>query len=155
MSTVSVLDIRKAITRQLNKKFKYETYFDNVDVSGGSYFYVEMLPIKYNTIDDTYTNKIIQIDITLYLEPDENGKVNRRELYDSVDTLDRLFRPALAVNGRVITVLSAETTINDDILHYIFELNFVDCLSESEMDSLNYELMQNLGLRINRKGDED
>lgn len=147
-TNVSIFDIRQAITRQLNKKFKYETYFDNIDVSDGSYFYVEMLPIKLNTIDDVYTNKVIQVDIVLYLESDENGKVNRRELYDSIEILDRLFRPVLAVKDRYITVLSSETTIQDDILHYIFELNFVDCLNESEMDSLNYELMQTLGLQI-------
>ena len=100
--------------------------------------------IGFLTWDDIYTNKIIKIDIDYVLALDENKKIDRRKLQDSISKIDILFRPIFKVKDRTFTVLETSTTIVDEILHFSFELDFVDCLSDDEFDGIEYELMQNL-----------
>ena len=90
------------------------------------------------------TNKIIKIDIDYVLALDENKKIDRRKLQDSISKIDILFRPVFKVKDRAFTILETSTTIVDDILHFSFELNFVDCLSDEEFGGIKYELMKHL-----------
>lgn len=141
---ITLADIRKAITTALKCKFKnIKVFFDDVENSADDYFYIEFTP-KSKTIDDIYTNKIIKIDIDYVLALDENKKIDRRKLQDSIPEIDMLFRPIFRVKDRAFTVLETSTTIVDEILHFSFELDFVDCLSDDEFDGIKYELMQNL-----------
>ena len=80
----------------------------------------------------------------MYWHLDENKKIDRRKLQDSISKIDILFRPIFKVKDRTFTVLETSTTIVDEILHFSFELDFVDCLSDDEFDGIKYELMQNL-----------
>lgn len=75
---------------------------------------------------------------------DENKKIDRRKLQDSISKIDILFRPVFKVKDRAFTILETSTTIVDDILHFSFELNFVDCLSDEEFGGIKYELMKHL-----------
>lgn len=141
---ITLADIRKAITTALKSKFQnIKVFFDDVENSTDDYFYIEFIP-KSKTIDDIYTNKIIKIDIDYVLALDENKKIDRRKLQDSISKIDILFRPIFKVKDRTFTVLETSTTIVDEILHFSFELDFVDCLSDDEFDGIKYELMQNL-----------
>lgn len=141
---ITLADIRKAITTALKSKFQnIKVFFDDVENSADDYFYIEFTP-KSKTIDDIYTNKIIKIDIDYVLALDENKKIDRRKLQDSISKIDILFRPIFKVKDRTFTVLETSTTIVDEILHFSFELDFVDCLSDDEFDGIEYELMQNL-----------
>jgi hypothetical protein len=139
---ITLADIRKAITTALKSKFQnIKVFFDDVENSTDDYFYIEFTP-KSKTIDDIY--KIIKIDIDYVLALDENKKIDRRKLQDSISKIDILFRPIFKVKDRTFTVLETSTTIVDEILHFSFELDFVDCLSDDEFDGIKYELMQNL-----------
>ena len=136
---ITLADIRKAITTALKSKFQnIKVFFDDVENSTDDYFYIEFTP-KSKTIDD-----IIKIDIDYVLALDENKKIDRRKLQDSISKIDILFRPIFKVKDRTFTVLETSTTIVDEILHFSFELDFVDCLSDDEFDGIKYELMQNL-----------
>lgn len=144
---ITLADIRKAITTALKCKFKnIKVFFDDVENSADDYFYIEFTP-KSKTIDDIYTNKIIKIDIDYVLSLDENKKIDRRKLQDSIPEIDMLFRPIFRVKDRAFTVLETSTTIVDEILHFSFELDFVDCLNDDEFEGINYELMQNLEMK--------
>lgn len=144
---ITLADIRKAITTALKCKFKnIKVFFDDVENSTDDYFYIEFTP-KSKTIDDIYTNKIIKIDIDYVLTLDENKKIDRRKLQDSISKIDILFRPIFKVKDRTFTVLETSTTIVDEILHFSFELDFVDCLNDDEFEGINYELMQNLEMK--------
>lgn len=148
---ITLADIRKAITTALKSKFQnIKVFFDDVENSADDYFYIEFTP-KSKTIDDIYTNKIIKIDIDYVLALDENKKIDRRKLQDSISKIDILFRPIFKVKDRTFTVLETSTTIVDEILHFSFELDFVDCLSDDEFDGIKYELMQNLEMTWRNK----
>ena len=144
---ITLADIRKAITTALKSKFQnIQVFFDDVETSTDDYFYIEFTP-KSKTIDDIYTNKIIKIDIDYVLALDENKKIDRRKLQDSISKIDILFRPIFKVKDRTFTVLETSTTIVDEILHFSFELDFVDCLNDDKFEGINYELMQNLEMK--------
>lgn len=144
---ITLADIRKAITTALKSKFQnIKVFFDDVENSTDDYFYIEFTP-KSKTIDDIYTNKIIKIDIDYVLALDENKKIDRRKLQDSISKIDILFRPIFKVKDRTFTILETSTTIVDEILHFSFELDFVDCLNDDEFEGINYELMQNLEMK--------
>lgn len=148
---ITLADIRKAITTALKSKFQnIKVFFDDVENSTDDYFYIEFTP-KSKTIDDIYTNKIIKIDIDYVLALDENKKIDRRKLQDSISKIDILFRPIFKVKDRTFTVLETSTTIVDEILHFSFELDFVDCLNDDEFEGINYELMQNLEMTWRNK----
>ena len=148
---ITLADIRKAITTALKSKFQnIKVFFDDVENSTDDYFYIEFT-LKSKTIDDIYTNKIIKIDIDYVLALDENKKIDRRKLQDSISKIDILFRPIFKVKDRTFTVLETSTTIVDEILHFSFELDFVDCLSDDEFDGIKYELMQILEMTWRNK----
>lgn len=150
---ITLRSIKEALTASLKRKYpNYKVHFDNVEKqSKEPYFYVEMMP-TVTTVDDVYHDRLIQIDITFYIPYDQYGRVDRMLLYDMIGGLDLLIRPVFYVEDRAITILEAETTLVDDILHYIFTLDFRDAVTDDEAGRMQYELMQQLQLRIN---DED
>ena len=146
---LTLLDIKQAVTAKLKSKYPdYKVHFDNVEKKAAPYFYVEMRP-QAKTVDDFFTDRTIQIHIQLILKEDCCGRIKRSELYRAADEIDSLFRPVLQIQDRYITVLESEMTLHDDVLHYIFELSFTDGLAAEEINSIAYELMQELELNIN------
>lgn len=141
---ITLRTLKEAITTLLKTKYPdMKVHFDNVQKKDAPYFYVEMQPLA-DTVDDTYTDRTIQIDITAVLAEDEFGNIKRVELYDIADTLDAAIRPVLLVDDRAITVLHAEETIHDDVLHYIFNLDFTDAFEHKETYELMNEIILNL-----------
>ena len=104
-----------------------------------------------HTFDRIYFDRYLQIDIAFRPLEDSLGRIKRSELYEKADELEELIRPIFYVEDRAITVLKAEQTIVDEVLHYIFNLDFTDSFTPEE----EYELMQNLELdiEVNRKGE--
>lgn len=144
---IRLLDIKKELTGLLKSKFDYKVHFDNIEKSSEPYFYVEMMP-RHKTVDEILTDKSIQIDIMLVLLPDEYGRIKRSILYDTADTLDSLIRPVFHIKDRCITVLESQTRFVDEVLHYIFNLDFADCMTDKESSAIMYELMQTLHLNL-------
>lgn len=144
---IRLLDIKKELTALLKSKFNYKVHFDNVEKSSEPYFYVEMMP-RHKTVDEILTDKSIQIDIMLVFIPDEFGRIKRSILYDTADTLDSLIRPVFHIEDRYITVLESQTRFVDEVLHYIFNLKFADCMTDEESSAIMYDLMQTLELNL-------
>lgn len=141
---ITLRTLKEAITTLLKTKYpNMKVHFDNAQKSNAPYFYVEMQPLA-DTIDDIYTARTIQIDITAVLSEDKYGNIKRVELYDIADILDAMIRPVLRVDDRAITVLHAEETIHDDVLHYIFNLDFTDAFEHEATYELMNELILNL-----------
>lgn len=145
MAMISLRSIKKAFTALLKQNYpKYAVHFDNVEKRDAPYFYVEMQPL-IRTVDRVYSERTIQVNITFVPEEDRYGRVDRAVLYDIADTLDALVRPVFYVEDRAITILDAETTIHDEVLHYIFNLEFADY---REANRLTEDLMEELQLTM-------
>ena len=145
---MTLREIKAAIVAVFNQNFKdYQVHFDNVEKSDAPYFYVEFMPTA-TTVDDLFSDRLIQVDITYIHPKDAMGRVSRTAVFEVADALDKVFRPVLAVKDRHITILDAEMTIVDDILHYIFNLDFRDNFDDAA--GIQYELAQHLELEINK-----
>ena len=147
---ITYRSLKARLTATLKETFPgYKVHFDNVEKSDAPYFYVEMTPLKNKTFDGDgiYHDRAIDIDIQLILPEDRHGRVDRIVLYDDSLELDKAIRPVLQIEDRFITIDEADIKVHDDILHYMFTLAFTD----AEMDQLEYELMQELTLNINKE----
>ena len=150
--------IQKAILAKLKEYYPdYKVYFDNVEKSRSPYFYVDMF-VRTGIGDDTYFDKIVQVDIAFVPMPDKNNRINRAELYVMSDSLERIFRPVLRVEDRYITINDVEHTFIDEILHFIFNLEFTDAFTDEEVGIVQGEIMEELKLTVNHldlKEEED
>lgn len=147
---ITYRSLKARLTAILKETFPgYKVHFDNVEKSDAPYFYVEMTPLKNKTFDGDgiYHDRAIDIDIQLILPEDRHGRVDRIVLYDDSLELDKAIRPVLQIEDRFITIDEADIKVHDDILHYMFTLAFTD----AEMDQMEYELMQELTLNINKE----
>lgn len=147
---ITYRSLKARLTAILKETFPgYKVHFDNVEKSDAPYFYVEMTPLKNKTFDGDgiYHDRAIDIDIQLILPEDRHGRVDRIVLYDDSLELDKAIRPVLQIEDRFITIDEADIKVHDDILHYMFTLAFTD----AEMDQVEYELMQELTLNINKE----
>ncbi|MGE1061805.1 hypothetical protein NXG27_04075 [Megasphaera paucivorans] len=148
---IMLRSIKKAITIALKTKYPtYKVYFDNVEKSDTPYFYVEMRPTA-KTWDTVISDRSVQIDIQFIPPLDTYGRADRSLLYDVADSMEELFRPVFQIEDRCITVLEAEITFFDEILHYIFNLDFADAFTKEEIGGIQYELMQQFGFELNGK----
>lgn len=145
---ITLREIKAAIVNVLKTKYpECRVHFDNVEKSDAPYFYVEFMPTA-TTVDDLFSDRLIQVDITYIHPKDAMGRVSRTAVFEVADALDKVFRPVLAVKDRHITILDAEMTLVDDILHYIFNLDFRDNFEDAA--GIQYELAQHLELEINK-----
>lgn len=98
------------------------------------------------SLDNIYYDRLVQVDIAFVPLRDSKGRLNYTEFYNMIDSLDVLIRPIFYVQNRAITVLNTEHTIVDDVLHFIFTLDFTDAWTDEEKPTPDYELMGTLEL---------
>lgn len=148
---ISLLDIREALAALLKSAYPdWKVHFDNVERPHAPYFYVE-LDQRTRSVDDVCSERSIAVVISAVLPLNRAGRVSRRELFEIADRLDSIIRPVFRVRNRVITVLDGRSTIVDDILHYYFDLNFVDAVEVApvdKMEDLEFDLTMK-GMKIN------
>lgn len=146
---IRLRDIQRAIVDLLKSKYPtYKVYFDNVEKSNAPYFYVEMF-VRSGVGDYIYFDRIVQCDIAFRSIEDKHKRVNRAELYDMSDDLERMFRPILQVGDRYITINGFEHTIIDEVLHFIFNLEFTDAFTDEEVGFVRGELVESLAFTLN------
>lgn len=155
---LNLRQMQKAIVANLKEYYPdYKVYFDNVEKSRSPYFYVDIF-VRTGIGDDTYFDKIVQVDIAFVPMSDRNNRINRAELYVMSDSLERIFRPVLRVEDRYITINDIEHTFIDEILHFIFNLEFTDAFTDEEVGIVQGEIMEELKLTVNHldlKEEED
>ena len=141
--------IQKALVELLKSKYpNYEVYFDNIEKSNAPYFYIEMF-VRSGVGDYTYFDRTVQVDITFRPIEDKYGRIKRSELYEMSDSLECLFRPVLKVDDRYITINDFEHTFIDEVLHFIFNLEFEDAFTDEEVGFIRNEVAQTLTFSLN------
>lgn len=141
--------IQKALVELLKSKYpNYKVYFDNIEKSNAPYFYVEMF-VRSGVGDYTYFDRTVQVDVTFRPIEDKYGRIKRSELYEMSDSLECLFRPVLKVDDRYITINDFEHTFIDEVLHFIFNLEFEDAFTDEEVGFIRNEVAQTLTFSLN------
>lgn len=141
--------IQKALVDLLKNKYpNYKVYFDNVEKSNAPYFYIEMF--VHNGVGDyNYFERTVQVDITFRAIEDKNNRIKRADLYEMSDSLECIFRPVLKVDDRYITINDFEHTFIDEVLHFIFNLEFNDAFTDEEVNLVRRELVNTLSFSLN------
>lgn len=141
--------IQKALVELLKSKYpNYKVYFDNIEKSNAPYFYIEMF-VRSGVGGYTYFDRTVQVDITFRPIEDKYGRIKRSELYEMSDSLECLFRPVLKVDDRYITINDFEHTFIDEVLHFIFNLEFEDAFTDEEVGFIRNEVAQTLTFSLN------
>ena len=141
--------IQKALVELLKSKYpNYKVYFDNIEKSNAPYFYIEMFA-RSGVGDYTYFDRTVQVDITFRPIEDKYGRIKRSELYEMSDSLECLFRPVLKVDDRHITINDFEHTFIDEVLHFIFNLEFNDAFTDEEVGFVRGEVVNTLSFSLN------
>ncbi len=144
---VSLVNIRDSLATLLKSGFNgWKVHFDNVEKPQAPYFYVEMAA-RAKSLDEAYSTRRVSLTVSAVLPTNKAGRVSRKELFEIADKLDGLIRPVFRVQDRAITVLDANYVIVDDILHYYFELEFVDAVERPHVD-----MMEELTFDLNMEG---
>lgn len=141
--------IQKALVDLLKNKYpNYKVYFDNVEKSNAPYFYIEMF--VHNGVGNyNYFERTVQVDITFRAMEDKNNRIKRADLYEMSDSLECIFRPVLKVDDRYITINDFEHTFIDEVLHFIFNLEFNDAFTDEEVNFVRGELVNTLSFSLN------
>ena len=146
---IKLRSIQKALVELLKSKYPaYKVYFDNFEKSSVPYFYVEMF-VHSGVGDYTYLDRTVQVDISFRTIEDKNGRIKRSELYEMSDSLECIFRPILQVEDRYITINDFEHTFIDEVLHFIFNLDFADAFTDEEVNAIQGEVAQSLSFSLN------
>lgn len=141
--------IQKALVDLLKNKYpNYKVYFDNVEKSNAPYFYIEMF-VRSGVGDCNYFERTVQVDITFRAMEDKNNRIKRADLYEMSDSLECIFRPVLKVDDRYITINDFEHTFIDEVLHFIFNLEFNDAFTDEEVNFVRGELVNTLSFSLN------
>lgn len=141
--------IQKALVDLLKNKYpNYKVYFDNVEKSNAPYFYIEMF-VHSGVGDYSYFERTVQVDITFRAMEDKNNRIKRADLYEMSDSLECIFRPVLKADDRYITINDFEHTFIDEVLHFIFNLEFNDAFTDEEVNFVRGELVNTLSFSLN------
>lgn len=126
-----LVDIKRAIAELIRQHWPDSVvHFDHLEKAVMPYFYIEFTDVTQTTLDEVGLERRMQIDITYCPAP--RRKSQRNDLYLMGDKLDLLFRPVLQIQDRYLTLQEAEIAVHDDVLHYIFELEFADAVEMEE-----------------------
>lgn len=141
--------IQKALVDLLKNKYpNYKVYFDNVEKSNAPYFYIEMF-VHSGVGDYNYFERTVQVDVTFRAMEDKNNRIKRADLYEMSDSLECIFRLVLKVDDRYITINDFEHTFIDEVLHFIFNLEFNDAFTDEEVNFVRGELVNTLSFSLN------
>ena len=141
--------IQKALVDLLKNKYpNYKVYFDNVEKSNAPYFYIEMF-VHSGVGDYNYFERTVQVDVTFRAMEDKNNRIKRADLYGMSDSLECIFRPVLKVDDRYITINDFEHTFIDEVLHFIFNLEFNDAFTDEEVNFVRGEVINTLSFSLN------
>lgn len=141
--------IQKALVDLLKNKYPdYKVYFDNVEKSNAPYFYIEMF-VHSGVGNYNYFERTVQVDITFRAMEDKNNRIKREDLYEMSDSLECIFRPVLKADDRYITINDFEHTFIDEVLHFIFNLEFNDAFTDEEVGFVRGEVINTLSFSLN------
>lgn len=139
---MKLTDIKRAIDSILKDSFStIEIYSTNTKEGlNRPYFFVEISSIIRERLNRAHYHRKVTVLIRYF--PNNEEELENLEIQEQ---LEELFRQALRIKDRVITLDSVEGQIVDGTLQFKFDISYIDSL---EVDKIygyeDAELMQNL-----------
>lgn len=137
---MKLTDIKKAINTLLETNFPgHKIYADDIKEGfSRPCFFVELLPISRDNEGNGLYSRRVSVIIN-YFSRDKTSLENIK----MQDQLEEIFGQTLTVGDRVVTINNIEGYINDGILQFSFNIDYVDSLDITQ----DYELMGELEMK--------
>lgn len=98
---------------------------DSLDIE--NYFFIDIIPVRNVTVNEYHTERSLVIDIAGHMEAEKN-----EDYLIMADAIDSVVRPVFRFEDRAITIHQARSKIVDKVLHYTFDLVFIDTVDAPE-----------------------
>lgn len=139
---MKLVDIKKAIKRMINAEFPNIKIF-SPDVKEGfkkPSFYIQLLPISRERLSKYHFNR--KVSVVIYYHSDKHEEL---ELLDIEEKLEEIFSNVIRINDRTITIEDSESNIDNNVLHFEFDISYIGSLAEDKVHGYEEaELMQEL-----------
>lgn len=100
-----------------------------------NYFFIDIIPVSNVTVNEYHTERSLVIDIAGRMEAEKN-----EDYLIMADAIDSVVRPVFRFEDRAITIHQASSKIVDKVLHYTFDLVFIDTVDAPELPPYMDEL---------------
>lgn len=117
-------DIREAIIGKLRAKYPTYSIYGEEDVEHGvkaPAFFVQLLPVSSRPISIAHVQKTLMIDVHYFSAAKTYG-----DLWTVAEELEKLFDLKITVQDRSITIQDKEPEVVEGVLHFKFNLDFID-----------------------------
>lgn len=128
---ISIKDSLTALLKELYPAFDVfteeisKTDADEPKDDIGDYFFLDIIPVSNQTVNEYHTRRSVLIDIAAHTKSESN-----KEYLLMADSMDMKIRPVFRFEDRAITIADASTNVMDGVLHYTFTLTFIDSIPE-------------------------
>lgn len=143
---MKLTDIKQAINDLMRPNFPGHGFY-SLEIQEGftrPCFFIELLPVVRDNEGGGLYSRRVSIAIN-YFSEDKTDLENLKMQWE----LEKLFGQALVIGDRVIPIDSTQSYVTDGVLHFSYNLDYVDSIDETEQ--LGYdpdaELMQELNLK--------
>lgn len=112
-----------------------KTNDDNNEYDLENYFFIDIIPVSNVTVNEYHTERSLVIDIAGHMEAEKN-----EDYLVIANAIDSMIRPVFQFEDRAITINQSSSKIVDKVLHYTFDLVFIDTVDAPEPQSYMDEL---------------
>lgn len=142
----SILKLLKGIDPEVDVYFEEMPHTDREHGAqiSRTWYFVDIVPGKNQTVDGIYTDKAVLIDIAYHAERESNMAY----LLKAAE-IDTAIRPVLRFGDRKITIPDADIAVTDRVLHYVFHVSFRHSLESAD----SHEPMGELDVRIKKESE--
>ena len=114
---------------------------DNNEYDLENYFFIDLIPVSNATVNEYHTERSLVIDIAGHMKAERN-----EDYLIMADAIDKAIRPVFRFEDRAITINQSSSKIVDKVLHYTFDLVFIDTVDAPEplpyMDELDVAIKE-------------
>ncbi len=114
---------------------------DNNEDNLENYFFIDIIPVSNVTVNEYHTERSLVIDIAGHMEAEKN-----EDYLSMADAIDKVIRPVFRFEDRAITIHQSSSKIVDKVLHYTFDLVFIDTVDAPKpppyMDELDVTIKE-------------
>lgn len=147
---MKLIDIKKAINSVMRDNFPdHKLYAD--DIREGfkrPCFFIELLPVARDNEGGGFYSRRVSVVINYF-----SKKGTDLENIKMQDRLEQIFSQALKIKDRVITINSTNGYITDSVLHFSFNIDYLDSIDKTEQYGYDpyAELMQELEINFTKE----
>lgn len=125
-----LVDIKKAIKRMINAELPDIKIF-SPDVKEGfkkPSFFIQLFPISREKLSKYHFSRKLAVSITYHSETNKE-----LEFLHIEEQLEKIFADVVTINDRTITVEEIESNVENNVLHFEFDINYIDSLAEDQV----------------------